>query len=139
MNKGFVGKQAQNGIKRLVAGTTVKGKLYQYELKVFGEYSNYLIYGNKNADRIMIFDYLQKHYISIEMERNMDTKELKDWIIKYDVETKLNKYFKEAFNSLNRNVSELFSYLEINIKLTLFVKRYIIDIQIIYLSDRVYC
>ena len=39
----------------------------------------------------------------------MDTKELKDWIVKYDVETNLNKYFKKAFNTYKNECKEEFN------------------------------
>lgn len=46
MNKGIVVPHGQNGIKRLIANTKIGGKVFEFEVKVFGESANYRLYGN---------------------------------------------------------------------------------------------
>lgn len=38
----------------------IGGTLYKYELKVFGEYGDWRIYGNMRDDGIIIFDRFDK-------------------------------------------------------------------------------
>ncbi|MCI8749476.1 MAG: hypothetical protein HFH67_16730 [Lachnospiraceae bacterium] len=59
MDKGIVGPEGQNGIKQL-KGKPYKGK-YTHEIKVKNkEYANYRIYGYKNTNGNLIFDYFAK-------------------------------------------------------------------------------
>lgn len=58
--KGLVRSQNEAGIKLLKPGTRIGGKSYQYELKVFGEYSDWRIYGNINDKGQYIFDLFGK-------------------------------------------------------------------------------
>jgi len=51
MNKGRVGPTGQSGIKMLSSkGVEIGGKMYQYEVKVFGKFANYRLYGNYSSD-----------------------------------------------------------------------------------------
>lgn len=59
MNKGMARESGPNGIKRL-KGNPYKGK-YTHEIKVKNkEYGDYRIYGYKDSDGNMIFDYFDK-------------------------------------------------------------------------------
>ena len=50
MNKGTVGTQGQTGIKMLSGqGVKIGGTWYKYEVKIFGEFANYRLYGNYDA------------------------------------------------------------------------------------------
>ena len=62
MNKGIVGPKCQNGIKILSGkGAQIGGTLYQYEVKVFGQFANYRLYGNYSKEMGMIvFNYFGK-------------------------------------------------------------------------------
>lgn len=46
INKGIFDPNGQNGIKRLAYNTKIGGKVYEFEVKVFGETSNYRLCGN---------------------------------------------------------------------------------------------
>jgi len=47
MNKGLVGPQGQSGIKTLSGkGVRIGGQLFRYEVKLFGEFANYRLFGN---------------------------------------------------------------------------------------------
>ena len=60
LKKGLVGDKGQNGIKRLTgSGVTIGQTTYRYELKVFGEYSDWRIYGNIK-DGVFYFDKFDK-------------------------------------------------------------------------------
>ena len=62
MDKGIVGPKGQNGIKVLSGkGAQIGGTLYQYEVKVFGQFANYRLYGNYSKEMGMIvFNYFGK-------------------------------------------------------------------------------
>ncbi|AAK81299.1 MULTISPECIES: hypothetical protein [Clostridium] len=61
-NKGIVGAEGQNGIKKLKGPGMKKGdKIYTYEIKVKNkEYGDYRILGYKNSNGEIIFDYFRK-------------------------------------------------------------------------------
>jgi len=46
MRKGIIGPNGQAGIKQLSPAVNIGGELYKYEVKVFGEFANYRLYGN---------------------------------------------------------------------------------------------
>jgi len=55
MKKGPVGAKGQNGIKMLSDNSS-----YQFEVKVFGEFSNYRLYGNYDNTGRIVFTYFGK-------------------------------------------------------------------------------
>lgn len=62
MNKGMVGAKGQSGIKMLSgSGTKIGGNVYQYEVKVFGKFANYRLYGNYSVEyKTIVFNLFGK-------------------------------------------------------------------------------
>jgi len=61
MKKGIVGPKGQSGIKQLSSGTKVAGQVYQYEVKLFGEFANYRLYGNYDEQLgVIVFAHFSK-------------------------------------------------------------------------------
>ncbi|KZZ84856.1 RHS repeat domain-containing protein [Bacillus sp. SJS] len=50
MDKGIVSAKGESGIKKLGKGAKIKGKIYKVEIKVYGEFSNYRVYGNWDSE-----------------------------------------------------------------------------------------
>jgi len=59
MKNGLVGDTAMEGIKKLTGTVKVGGVKYTHEVKVFGRYANYRLYGKK-VDGAIVFSHFSR-------------------------------------------------------------------------------